>query len=61
MSTLIGAGKSSIALILFRMVEITDGSIYIDDADANEMDLNTLRSQFTIIPQVKMKKDNGVS
>lgn len=47
-----GAGKSSIALLLYRMIEKLDGSILIDHCDIAKMDLAHHRSRITIIPQV---------
>ncbi|GMT16667.1 hypothetical protein PFISCL1PPCAC_7964, partial [Pristionchus fissidentatus] len=46
-----GAGKSSFALALFRMIEPAGGSITIDGLDAGEMGLHDLRKKLTIIPQ----------
>ena len=46
-----GAGKSSIALALFRMIEPTAGKIVIDGIDTTSMKLHDLRSKLTIIPQ----------
>ncbi|KAG0019488.1 hypothetical protein BGZ80_005757 [Entomortierella chlamydospora] len=46
-----GAGKSSVALALFRMIEATEGSIYIDGIDISILGLHELRSRLTIIPQ----------
>ena len=46
-----GAGKSSLAAALFRMVEAASGSIEIDGVDIAQLDLHTLRSRLTIIPQ----------
>ncbi len=48
-----GAGKSSVAMMLFRMVEKVDGNILVDDADISRMDLARHRARITIIPQVK--------
>lgn len=53
-----GAGKSSLALALFRVVEPASGSIYIDGVDVTEVGLHDLRSKITIIPQVHDKKLN---
>lgn len=47
-----GAGKSSLSLCLFRLLESAGGSIIIDDIDISKMGLHTLRSRLTIIPQV---------
>lgn len=47
-----GAGKSSLTLSLFRIVEAAEGSILVDDVDISNIGLHTLRSRLTIIPQV---------
>lgn len=46
-----GAGKSSIMSTLFRLVEITSGSINIDGLDISTLGLHDLRSRLAIIPQ----------
>ncbi|KAI8807236.1 P-loop containing nucleoside triphosphate hydrolase protein [Cladochytrium replicatum] len=46
-----GAGKSSLTLALFRMIEPTNGGIYIDGVDTQQLGLFCLRSRLTIIPQ----------
>ncbi len=46
-----GAGKSSLILALFRLVELDSGTIIIDRREASKMSLNTLRRAITIIPQ----------
>jgi ABC-type multidrug transport system fused ATPase/permease subunit len=48
-----GAGKSSVALALFRMLERLDGELLIDGTDINSLDLARHRSRITIIPQVR--------
>ncbi|XP_049823779.1 multidrug resistance-associated protein 1 isoform X4 [Aethina tumida] len=46
-----GAGKSSLTLALFRIIEAVQGDIYIDGVKISELGLHTLRSRLTIIPQ----------
>lgn len=46
-----GAGKSSLLLALFRMVEPSGGRILIDGVDTQNIALETLRSRIAIIPQ----------
>ena len=48
-----GAGKSSLTLALFRIIESAEGggSIYIDGENIGLMGLAALRSRLTIIPQ----------
>lgn len=46
-----GAGKSSLTLALFRIIEAADGKIFIDNVDIASLGLHTLRSRLTIIPQ----------
>jgi ABC-type oligopeptide transport system ATPase subunit len=47
-----GAGKSSLTLSLFRIIEASGGKIEIDGVDISKIGLQTLRSRLTIIPQV---------
>lgn len=46
-----GAGKSSITLSLFRILESTEGAIIIDDVNISHINLKVLRSKLSIIPQ----------
>lgn len=46
-----GAGKSSIMIALFRIVEIEEGLISIDGRDTGSTPLSVLRSRLAIIPQ----------
>ena len=47
-----GAGKSSLSLALFRIIEAVKGNIIIDNIDISKMGLHDLRSQISVIPQV---------
>ena len=46
-----GAGKSSLTLALFRIIEPVNGTIIIDNIDIRKLGLYDLRSRLTIIPQ----------
>ncbi|KAK3370347.1 hypothetical protein B0H63DRAFT_422131 [Podospora didyma] len=46
-----GAGKSSLALAIFRALEATEGKILIDDIDIGLIGLRDLREAITIVPQ----------
>ncbi|CAN7974767.1 unnamed protein product, partial [Ixodes persulcatus] len=46
-----GAGKSTITLSLFRIIEAAAGKIVVDDVDIAALGLHDLRSKITIIPQ----------
>lgn len=46
-----GAGKSSIMMALYRLVELSSGSVVIDGTDISNLGLNSLRSRLSIIPQ----------
>lgn len=46
-----GAGKSTIAKLLVRFYDVTDGRIAIDGVDIREVTLKSLRQQIAIVPQ----------
>ena len=47
-----GAGKSSLTMGLFRIIEAAGGSISIDGVKISDIGLHDVRSKITIIPQV---------
>lgn len=51
-----GAGKSSLSAALFNLTESWTGSVRLDGVEARGLGLHTLRSQLTIIPQVRSNK-----
>ncbi|KIJ59434.1 hypothetical protein HYDPIDRAFT_118534 [Hydnomerulius pinastri MD-312] len=46
-----GAGKSSLLLALFRIIEASSGNIVIDGVDISKVGLHDLRSVISIVPQ----------
>ena len=46
-----GSGKSTLLLCLLRILEASEGKIYIDDIDISQIGLELLRHSLTIIPQ----------
>ncbi|KAL4236836.1 hypothetical protein ACF0H5_005222 [Mactra antiquata] len=46
-----GAGKSSLTLSLFRIIEAINGSIVLDGVNIADIGLHRLRSNITILPQ----------
>lgn len=47
-----GAGKSSLTLGLFRLIEHHEGEIWIDGVEIHSIGLHELRQRLTMIPQV---------
>ena len=46
-----GAGKSSVVLAIFRMMELSGGGITIDGRDITSIPLDILRTRIAMIPQ----------
>jgi ATP-binding cassette subfamily B protein len=46
-----GSGKSTIANLLLRMYDVTDGAILIDGINISDLDLPSYRSQVGFVPQ----------
>ena len=46
-----GAGKSTLMVALLRIVELSEGSIYIDGENTEKVGLAKLRSNIAVIPQ----------
>lgn len=46
-----GSGKSTVALSLFRLIELATGSIHIDGVDTRAIGVEDLRKNLAIIPQ----------
>ncbi len=46
-----GAGKTTIASLLLRFYEIQRGEILLDGTDIRQLDLQELRSKFSVVPQ----------
>jgi ATP-binding cassette subfamily B multidrug efflux pump len=46
-----GSGKSTLASLIPRLYEVTDGQLFIDDVDVNQIKLETLRSSIAMVPQ----------
>lgn len=46
-----GSGKSTLALALFRLMEASQGQVFIDGLDTSKMKLDALRRGLAIVPQ----------
>ena len=56
-----GAGKSSVLVALWRLVEVTGGAVTIDGVDAAAVGLGALRSALAMVPQEPVVLAGGVS
>ncbi|RMI34280.1 ABC transporter ATP-binding protein [Nocardia stercoris] len=46
-----GAGKTTLINLIPRLIDVTDGAIYLGGRDAREVDLDLLRNQVGLVPQ----------
>ena len=46
-----GSGKSSLLLALYRMINVTGGSVRLDGVDVAGVGLDALRRNLAVIPQ----------
>ncbi|QDE02277.1 ABC transporter ATP-binding protein [Erysipelothrix rhusiopathiae] len=46
-----GSGKSTLINLMVRLIDVTEGTIYLDGKDIRTLDLKSLRSQFGFVPQ----------
>ena len=46
-----GSGKSTVAQLLLRMYDVTEGEIKLDGTDIRDLDLGSLREQISYVPQ----------
>ena len=46
-----GAGKTTLADLIPRFHDATDGSIYIDEVDIRKFEINSLRAKIAVVSQ----------
>ncbi|MCP5019771.1 MAG: lipid A export permease/ATP-binding protein MsbA [Ketobacter sp.] len=46
-----GSGKTTLASLLYRLYEVDDGSVFVDDVDVNHYKLTNLRKQIALVSQ----------
>jgi len=47
----VGSGKSTLVSLIPRLLEIPDGTLFIDDTDLNRLPVRLLRSSIAMVPQ----------
>jgi ATP-binding cassette subfamily B protein len=47
----VGAGKSTLAALIPRLLEVEDGRVFLDGVDVNRLSLATLRRHIAMVPQ----------
>jgi ATP-binding cassette, subfamily B, heavy metal transporter len=55
-----GAGKSTIVKLLYRLYDVTSGTVSIDGKDIAKVEQSSLRSQLSIVPQECMLFDDTI-
>lgn len=55
-----GAGKSSLTVALFRLIESAGGQIVIDGQRISDIGLHDLRGKLTILPQVRNSQNRNI-
>lgn len=46
-----GAGKTTLINLIPRLIDVTDGAVYVGDTDVRHLDLELLRSEIGLVPQ----------
>ncbi|WP_405487850.1 ABC transporter ATP-binding protein [Nocardia sp. NBC_00511] len=46
-----GAGKTTLVNLIPRLIDVTDGAVFVGGTDVRELDLETLRGQIGLVPQ----------
>ena len=47
----VGSGKSTLASVVPRLIEVPDGTVFVDGTDVNRFPLHALRSRIAMVPQ----------
>ena len=47
----VGSGKTTLASVIPRLFEVSDGQLFLDDVDVNRVPLDVLRSSIAAVPQ----------
>ena len=47
----VGSGKTTLASVIPRLLEVEDGQLFLDGVDVNRIPLSTLRSSIAMVPQ----------
>jgi ATP-binding cassette subfamily B protein len=47
----VGSGKTTLASVIPRLYEVEDGHVFIDGIDVNRLEIQTLRSNISMVPQ----------